>query len=98
MERGRGILQTVGSPPDLLAAAAKRDSDSDLETEELDKTQPQNTSGRTMNMKQEGPFLGRLIMMIIIIVIILNYLTMMMNLMIKVGHLSLIISRLIIIL
>ena len=57
MERGRGILQTVGSPPDLLAAAAKRDSDSDLETEELDKTQPQNSSGRTMNMKQEGPFL-----------------------------------------
>ena len=55
MERGRGILQTVGSPPDLLAPAAKRDSDSDLETEELDKTQTQNS--RTMNMKQEGPFL-----------------------------------------
>ena len=58
MERGRGILQTVGSPPDLLAAASKRDSDSDLETEELDKTRSdQNSSGRTMNMKQEGPFL-----------------------------------------
>ena len=58
MERGRGILQTVGSPPDLLAAAAKRDSDSELETEELDKTRSdQNSSGRTMNMKQEGPFL-----------------------------------------
>ena len=70
-----------------------------LDREEPDPRAVQRAANnKNMNMKQEGPFLGRRIMMIIIIVIILNYLTMMMNLMIKVGHLSLIISRLIIIL
>ena len=47
-------------------------------------------NNKNMNMKQEGPFLGRSIMTIIIIVIISNYHIMMMNMMIKVGDLSLV--------
>ena len=47
-------------------------------------------NNKNMNMKQEGPFLGRWIMTIIIVVIISNYHMMMMNMMIKVRDLSLV--------
>ena len=62
-----------------------------LDREEPDPRAVQRgANNKNMNMKQEGPFLGRWIMTIIIIVIISNYHIMMMNMMIKVGDLSLV--------
>ena len=53
-----------------------------LDREEPDPRAVQRgANNKNMNMKQEGPFLGRRIMTIIIIVIISNYHTMMMNMM-----------------
>ena len=62
-----------------------------LDREEPDPRAVQRgANNKNMNMKQEGPFLGRWIMTIIIVVIISNCHIMMMNIMIKVGDLSLI--------
>ena len=53
-----------------------------LDREEPDPRAVQRgANNKNMNMKQEGPFLGRSIMTIIIIAIISNYHTMMMNMM-----------------
>ena len=63
-----------------------------LDREEPDPRAVQRgANNKNMNMKQEGPFLGRRIMTIIIIVIISNYHTMIMNMMMNRGDLIIII-------
>ena len=63
-----------------------------LDREEPDPRAVQRgANNKNMNMKQEGPFLGRWIMTIIIIVIISNYHTMIMNMMMNRGDLIIII-------
>ena len=55
MSGSRNIFAKVGAAPDL--STKEPESDSENDDQELEGEEKDNSSGRVMNMKQEGPFL-----------------------------------------